>query len=232
VVEPLMKLLYRALGYENVHLTTGAQVSDGPLVSAFIHLILPNREETEGHVREAWWAGRFRASPSATALPCAAGAAIFHVRSTFVRNIGREIGRRPAPLEGMWDIVEARKVRASCDAVIWLVITLGFLANYVLGVSPIIPLYVFLLLPFALLVYSLAVIGHLVAHWWSSWQLEPTVLLVPVMQRFAEGLTGRWRSPPSQGLDCHDTTISILHHRQPARLGKDWTTSSDSALPS
>jgi hypothetical protein len=52
----------------------------------------------------------------------------------------------------------------------------------------------------ALLVYRLAVIGHLVAHWWSSWQPELTVLPVPVMQRFAEGLTRALAAKPGSGL--------------------------------
>jgi hypothetical protein len=156
VVEPLMTFLGRALGYKNVHLVARTQVSDDLLASAVIQLTPPNGAPEEWHVREAWWAESFRSSPSATVLPWAVGAAVFHVRSTwhnvFVRNLGRVIGRGPAPPQaGIWGVVGAGKGRAFFDALIWLVLTLGYLAVYLLGALLIIPLYVFLLLPFAVL---------------------------------------------------------------------------------
>jgi hypothetical protein len=156
VVEPLMTFLGRALGYKNVHLVARTQISDDLLASAVIQLTLPNGAPEEWHVREAWWAESFRSSPSATVLPWAIGAAVFHVRSTwqnvFVRNVGRVMGRGPAPPQpGIWGVVGAGKGRAFFDAVIWLVLTIGYLAVYLLGALLIIPLYVFLLLPFALL---------------------------------------------------------------------------------
>jgi len=107
VVEPLMTFLGRALGYTNVHLVARTQVSDDLLASAVIQLTPPNGAPEEWHVREAWWAESFRSSPSATVLPWAVGAAVFHVRSTwqnvFVRNLGRVMGRGPAPPQaGIW----------------------------------------------------------------------------------------------------------------------------------
>jgi hypothetical protein len=156
VVEPLMTFLCRALGYENVHLVARTQVSDDLLASAVIHLTPPNGAPEEWHVREAWWAESFRSSPSATVLPWAIGAAAFHLRSTwqnvFVRNVGRVLGRGPAPpQEGIWGVVGAGPGRALADVLIWLVVTIGYLGIYLLGALLIIPLYVFLLLPFALL---------------------------------------------------------------------------------
>src|SRR5829696_1152221 len=130
VVEPLMTFLGRALGYKNVHLVARTQISDDLLASAVIQLTLPNGAPEEWHVREAWWAESFRSSPSATVLPWAIGAAVFHVRSTwqnvFVRNVGRVIGRGPAPpKEGIWGVVGAGKGRAFFDVVIWLVLTIA-----------------------------------------------------------------------------------------------------------
>jgi hypothetical protein len=156
VVEPLMAFLCRSLGYENVHLVARTQVSDDLLASAMIHLTLPNGEEEEWNVREAWWAESFRSSPSTTVLPWAIGAAFFHLRSTwqnvFARNVARVMGKPPKQQnEGVWAVVGADRRRAFFDALIWLVITIGYVTSYVIGALLIIPIYVFLLLPFALL---------------------------------------------------------------------------------
>jgi hypothetical protein len=156
VVEPLMTFLCRSLGYANVHLVARTQVSDDLLASARIRLTPPGAEPEEWYVREAWWAQTFRPSPSVTILSWAVGAAYFHLRSTWqyvlARNVKRAIGRAPEPQGvGVWSVVGAGPLRAIADAVIWLVITLGYLVIYAIGALLVLPLYVLLLLPFSLL---------------------------------------------------------------------------------
>jgi hypothetical protein len=156
VVEPLMTFLCQSLGYNNVHLVARTQVSDDLLASARIHLTPPGAEPEEWYVREAWWAQTFRPSASVTILSWAVGAAFFHLRSTWqyvlVRNVRRATGHAPLPQGvGVWAVVGAGPVRAVCDALVWLAITVGYLAIYAAGAVLILPFYVFLLLPFSLL---------------------------------------------------------------------------------
>ena len=158
VVEPLVDFLGRALGYGNVRLVARTQAGDELLPTARIQLTLRGEVEPfeEWEVREAWWADSFRPSGSATVLAWAFGAALFHLGSTWqhvlVRNLRRVAGK-PPPLQGcgVWCVVGAEPLRAFCDAVIWLVVTAGYLAAYAVGAVALLPLYIVLLLPLWLL---------------------------------------------------------------------------------
>lgn len=157
VIEPLLAFLGQSLGHGNVHLTARTGPDEEGVATAWISLTKPGCEEAEEEwvVREAWWAESFRPSTSGTIITWALRAFCHHIHATFRvvfwRNMRRAVPRisNPPPQgNGVWAGDTPGAVRAALDAVVWVFIMLGYLALYLVGLAIVIPVYVFLVLPF------------------------------------------------------------------------------------
>jgi hypothetical protein len=159
VIEPLVEFLgARAVGHANVHVVARNPRSGDTGASARIHLYRPGATPAqeileEWDVREAWWAHVFRPSGGAGILAWAMRALVAHIHSTIEnilwRNIVRVFGGWPAVQgTGVWQVpVAGAYPYYVLDAIGWLLITIGYLVVYSIGVALAFVVYVFLLLP-------------------------------------------------------------------------------------
>lgn len=175
-VEPLATFLSKAAGFENVSVEARNPLANDATTWATLHLKDPaNPKNSERwHIREAWWAQSFEPGGAQSVLGWGVVAAFYmlvmtlkyvlwrnilrtvHARtletwSSEVQGRPRDSRARPTPIsaERVWLIPGARVWKAAADMVVWAIVGATYLALDVVGLAILLPVYLFLLTPFA-----------------------------------------------------------------------------------